>query len=274
MTADGGDPGGGRTMVDPLAEGLRLVALADARGLQVRLMGGLAFHAQAPDWRALIARSDRDIDMATRSRDRKALTELLQAEGYTPDRNYNTLFGHKQLYFVDEARMRPVDVLVDRFEMCHRFELADRLHVTRPTLPLAELLLSKLQIVKINRKDVLDALVLLAEHPLGADDGSGDATDRTSSINTRRIVALTSADWGWWRTTNGNLDKLGRFLEHELRDGELDLGRPWRFSPAAQIAALREAIDAAPKSSRWKARAMVGDRLAWYAEPEEIGHGG
>ena len=40
-----------------------------------------------------------------------------------------------------------------------------------PTLPVAELLLSKLQVVKINRKDVLDALVLLAEHPLAQDDG-------------------------------------------------------------------------------------------------------
>ena len=64
-------------------------------------------------------------------------------------------------------RKRPVDVLVDSLEMCHRFEFADRLKASSPTLPLAELLLSKLQVVKINRKDVLDALVLLAEHPLG-----------------------------------------------------------------------------------------------------------
>jgi hypothetical protein len=43
--------------------------------------------------------------------------------------------------------------------------------VAWPTLPLADLLLSKLQVVTINRKDVLDALVLLAEHPLAEDNG-------------------------------------------------------------------------------------------------------
>ena len=60
--------------------------------------------------------------------------------------------------------------------MCHRIEFGDRLGKSTPTLPVADLLLSKLQIVKINKKDVLDALILLAEHPLGQDDGEVDST--------------------------------------------------------------------------------------------------
>ena len=74
-------------------------------------------------------------------------------------------------------RKRPVDVLVDTLEMCHRLEFGDRLRMSRPTLPLAELLLSKLQVVKINKKDVLDALILLAEHPLADDDGALEPPD-------------------------------------------------------------------------------------------------
>jgi hypothetical protein len=267
---DGSDA---RTLVDPLAEALRLIGLAETRGLQVRLMGGLAFHAQAPTWTARIGRADRDIDIATRRRDTKALSGLLVAEGYLPDTQHNTLFGHKQMYFVDAARGRPVDVLVDRFEMCHTFELERRLTVTRPTLPLAELLLSKLQIVRINRKDALDALVLLAEHPLARDDGAADSADPAAAINAARIVALTAGDWGWWRTVTENLEKLRLFLEVELRDGELDLGRPPRFDAVAQIAALRAAIDEAPKSAGWRLRALVGDRMTWYVLPEEVGHG-
>ena len=262
-----------RTLGDPLAEALRLISVADDRGLQVRLMGGLAFHAQAPTWTARIDRDGRDLDLATRGRDRKALVDLLVSEGYTADRQYNALYGHKQLYFMDVARRRPVDILVDKLEMCHRFEFSGRLGATHPTLPLAELLLSKLQIVKINRKDVLDALIVLAEHPLGEADGTGEADDKRSMINVRRIVELTSSDWGWWRTTTGNLDRLEGFLAGDVQPSELDVGRPLRFDPAAQVVALRQRIHAAPKSAKWKLRARVGDRMTWYELPEEVGHG-
>jgi len=254
------------TLDDPLAEALRLVSLASSRGVVVRLMGGLAFHAQAPTWTARVSRDGRDIDLATRSDDRKALSELLVGEGYTPDRKYNALYGHKQLYFLDEARKRPVDVLVDRLDMCHAFSFRDRLTVASPTLPLAELLLTKLQIVKINRKDVLDALILLGSHALSP-DADADA------INLSRITALTSADWGWWRTVTGNLAGLRSFVEGELAPGDLDTGAPLPFDPLAQIDALSAAIEAAPKSTKWKLRARVGERMPWYEEPEEVGHG-
>ncbi len=264
MTDPIDDPSG-PTLQDPLAEALRLIGLADAAGLQVRLMGGLSFHARCPAWTARIERDKRDIDLATRSKDRKALTALLEAQGYAGDRQYNALYGHKQLYFVDPARIRPVDVLIDRMEMCHRFELADRLHVDGPTVPLAEMLLSKVQIAKINRKDILDALALLSEFPLGPTDAG--------TINVERIAGLTSGDWGWWRTLTGNLDKFRTFLHADLHPGELEFGRPARFDVLAQIDSLRSAIDAAPKSARWKLRARVGDRVQWYEDPEEVGHG-
>jgi hypothetical protein len=274
MTADPGDLGDTRTLQDPLAEALRVVDLADAKGLLVRLMGGMAIRAHAPDWPARTRRVEVDLDFATRGKDRGAFYELLATEGYTPDKRHNALFGGKQAYFVDVARNRPVDVLVDSLEMCHRFEFKDRLGASSPTLPLAELLLSKLQIVKINRKDVLDALVLLAEHPLGQDDGAPDARTGQGAINVPRILSFTSNDWGWWRTVTGNLDTLDQYLGVEVTPDDLDLnnGREILFQPGAQVAALRKAIEDAPKSTRWKLRARVGERQIWYQEPEEMGH--
>ena len=253
------------TLRDPLAEALRVIELADGLGLQVRLMGGLSFHARCPDWTARIERDGRDIDLATRSRDRKALAALMEAAGYAADRQYNALYGHKQLYFVDQARGRPVDVLIDRLEMCHRFEFAERLKLDAPTVPLAEMLLSKLQVARINRKDLLDGLALLSEYPLERYD--------EQAINVSRITALTAADWGWWRTVTGNLDNLRRFHATELQAGELEFGRPPRFGALDQIDALRVAIDAAPKSARWKLRSQIGERVQWFEEPEEVGHG-
>jgi hypothetical protein len=258
------DPGG-PTLRDPLAEALRLIKLADAGGLQVRLMGGLSFHARCPEWTARIDRERRDIDVATRSKDRKALAQLMESQGYTGDRQYNALYGHKQLYFVDTLRGRPVDVLVDRMEMCHQFEFASRLSADAPTVPLAEMLLSKLQIARINRKDILDALALTSEDPLG----KGDA----GTIHIDRITSSTSGDWGWWRTLTGNLDKMRLLFNTEIGPGELDVGRPPKLDVLAQVAALRKAVDDAPKSMKWKMRSRVGERVQWFDEPEEVGHG-
>jgi hypothetical protein len=276
MATDPGVTGERNTLDDPLAESLRLVEVADARGLTLRLMGGMAVRAHAPRWPARTRRTEVDLDFVTTSKDRAAVYKLLEAEGYTPDRQQNALFGQKQAYFVDVPRKRPVDVLVDNLEMCHRIEFGKRLAKSRPTLPLAELLLSKLQVVRINKKDVLDALILLAEHPLGQDDGDPDSDHGTGSINVPRITEITSNDWGWWRTVTGNLDKLDQYLATDAQPEDLDLGtgRPVHFDPSAQIAGLRAAIDAAPKSTRWKLRARVGDRVAWYAEPEEMEHAG
>jgi hypothetical protein len=48
----------------------------------------------------------------------------------------------------------------------HTIDLRDRFELDDATLPLADLLLTKLQIVQLNEKDVLDILALLADHEL------------------------------------------------------------------------------------------------------------
>ncbi len=263
-----------RTLEDPLAEALRIVGVADREGVLLRLMGGMAVRAHAPEWTHRTRRREVDIDFATRSKDRKAAFALLEREGYTPDKRHNALFGQHQGYFMDAARKRPVDILVDKLEMCHRIEFGDRLGRSTPTLPVAELLLSKLQIVKINRKDVLDAIILLAEHPLGQDDGEVDSTKGLSAINIPRVLSFTSNDWGWWRTVTGNLEVLAQYLDSEFTEADVDVGghRPVLFDPRAQLEGLRSAIIDAPKSTRWKLRAAIGERQQWYHLPEEVGH--
>ena len=249
---------------DPLAEARRLIAAAAERNVVLRLLGGLAVHAQVPSWTAPIERRGRDIDFATRGTQRQAVEDLLIAAGYEPDRPHNALHGHKQLYFRDPRSGRPVDVLIDRFEMCHAFDFRDRLGVDPLTLPLADLLLSKLQIVKINRKDLVDVTVLLSHHPLTHDD---------QGLSVARITALTGSDWGWWRTVTGNLERVRRFATDEVRPEEVATTARPAFDPGEQVSELGAAIDRGPKSFGWRARAVVGERAAWYDEPEEVAHG-
>jgi hypothetical protein len=255
------------TLEDPLDEALRIIARARERGLTVRLMGGLAIHALVPEWQASIARDGRDIDLATRGRDSRELARLLDDLGYVADKQYNALYGHKQLYFTDAPRERPLDVLVDKLEMCHRLEFGERLTLSDPTLPPTDLLLTKLQIVKITRKDLIDILALLSELPVVASE------EGANQIGLDRITAITGQDWGWWRTVTGNLEKLRAFIHEDLRPDELELGRPPRFHLDEQLDRIRAAIDEAPKTTRWRLRARIGDRMPWYEEPEEVGHG-
>jgi hypothetical protein len=265
MDLRGGESTQSRRCRDPLAEALRLIEAAKAANLHVRLLGGLAFHAKVPAWTARADREGRDIDLATRARDKRALANLLTAEGYVPDKGYNAVHGYKQLYFSDPDSGRPIDVLIDRLEMCHTIHFRDRLTADYPTLPLAELLLSKLQIVKINKKDILDVLVLVSEYPLADHDCDG--------INIRPIVGVCTDDWGWWRTLTKNIDRITDFYQHDLTPSDLDTGHLPQYEPLAQLRHLRELIDRAPKPVKWRLRARVGERMTWYKDPEEVGHG-
>ncbi len=251
------------TVGEPLAEALRLIEAAGRADVPLRLMGGLAVQLRTGTWRPG-RRAQRDIDLAAQRRDRIAITEIMAAEGYQADRRFNALHGHKQLYFVDPASGRPVDVLLDVLEMCHCLVFADRLALHPRTLSLADLLLSKLQIVRITHKDIVDILALLHEHELTP------GTER--GINIERVVQVTASDWGWWRTVTGNLATALKLLDVAAPEGIGPLPPPSRVRLEAQLRHLMQTVDTAPKSVRWRLRARIGERVRWYEEPEEETH--
>ncbi|HSH77699.1 MAG TPA: hypothetical protein VLA19_04105, partial [Herpetosiphonaceae bacterium] len=152
-----------------------------------------------------------------------------------------------------------VDVFVGNFEMCHRLPLAERLAVEPLTLPLAELLLTKLQIVKINGKDLGDLAALLLEHPVG----NGDK----ETINAARIAELCGKDWGLWKTIGINLHKLHSFASSQ------DLPDEAKQAIKTRADELLKVLDDAPKSLKWKTRAAIGERVQWYELPEEVNRG-
>jgi hypothetical protein len=147
-----------------------------------------------------------------------------------------------------------VDVLFDRLRMCHTVEFGSRLDVDATTLPLAELLLFKLQIVEINRKDLVDSVTLLGDHRLGDTDGD--------SINVSRLIQLTRNDWGLYHTVELSLAKVREF------SGQVEAVQ--RHSVPEQVDALMGRLQCEPKTARWKLRARVGERIPWYDLPEEV----
>jgi hypothetical protein len=240
-------------------EALRLVELAASRGVPLRVIGGVAvaLHAQG-ELHPALRRSYGDIDLvAPRKGDRRTL-ELLVDAGYESNERFNSMSGvHDRLVAYDTVHRRQLDVFVGAFKMCHVVPF-DRFDADSPTVPLAELLLTKLQIVRLNAKDVQDVAAILLEHPVGEHD--------QETVNGARVAQLCAADWGLWRTTRGSIESLGEaFARLPLEDTERQLLQE-------RLAALWERVEREPKSMRFKARARVGDRTRWYEEPDEIGH--
>jgi hypothetical protein len=221
----------------------------------IRLIGGIAVALHSPSARHRALRRDyADIDFVAGAVDRQRLDGLLGGIGYFPDKRFNSIHGKTRRLYFDEGGSRQVDVFMSNFKMCHELPLGERLDVDSPTIPLAELFLTKAQIVQLNEKDLLDLLALLADHPVGEGD------DET--INADRIAKLCGADWGLAKTVTLTLDRVSEAAAAGA--GEID--GPAIEERAAQI---RRAIDEAPKSMRWRARARVGERVPWYELPED-----
>jgi hypothetical protein len=246
---------------DPLETASALVRDAAERGIPVRLVGGLAVRALCPAFPPRV-RTGQDLDLASVSSARAPLTAFVQERGFAPDKFFNNLHGHKQLYFASPTDGRALDVLLDRLDMCHVLEFRDRIDRLPMTLDATDLLLSKLQIFEVNEKDLQDAIYLLAGLPVREGDEPG-------TIGLARFGEVVGEDWGWWRTVTGNLDRITALPASDL--ARLAPPSP-PHDPVAQAARLRTAADETSKSLRWKLRAKVGDRVQWYKLPEEVAH--
>ena len=248
---------------DPLPEAVALVDGAAQAGLSLRLLGGLGVRVLCPDFPPRL-RPGQDMDLACASKGRRNVAAYLEKSGCVPDKMFNSLNGDRQMYFTAPSG-RPIDVMVDRLVMCHTLDFRPSLSNSSLTLDPADLLLSKLQIIELNAKDARDITHLLSGVPI-AEKAPGPAG--APFISTGRLCEVLATDWGWWRTTTGNLEKLPALL---TESPEMVPPQP-RYDALEQAARLLDVAKSVPKSMKWKLRANVGDRIRWYELPEEVAH--
>jgi hypothetical protein len=245
---------------DIVVEARRVTDGARAANVLVRALGGVAVGLHTPEGvHPALARPYRDIDLAAPRKQGKATAQLLTELGYTPNERFNAMNGVSRLVFYDEEHGRQVDVFLGNFVMCHELPLADRLQLDDPTVPLAELLLTKLQIMRLNEKDLLDIWAILYAHDVA--DHDDDA------VNAPYVADLLAGDWGLWRTSRQTIETARERLPTS------QLGADERALLDDRLARLWAQVEARPKGLRWRSRAKVGDRTKWYEEPEEIAHG-
>lgn len=236
----------------------RLIEAAREREIFLRVLGGLAVRAHHKSSHPAFAREFEDLDFAIVGRQRREFESFMPQAGYSPHKHFNVLNGaQRQIYYHNETDMK-VDIFVGSFEMCHKIPLEDRLHIHPVTIPPAELLLTKAQIVEFNRKDALDIASLL----LYVGTGSSDE----DCINLTRVAQLCGADWGLYKTTSINLGRVEEIINGE----DVALTEPERSLIKKRIGEILQAFESMPKSVQWKMRDKVGTRMRWYEEVEEV----
>jgi len=241
----------------------RLISLLNKeenKDIIMRLIGALAFFTRCKKYNFIqkkLGREFTDIDFVSYSKFTRRIIEFLKACGYEEDVQVTQLFGESRLLFHDFDNERHIDVFLDALSFSHVIPLKGRLENDKITIPLAELFLEKMQIAKINEKDLIDTIMLLREFDFGETDDN--------QINVDIITRLLSRDWGFWKTVTDNLSILANYLQKVPYLNAED-----KRVVNERIVKIKKLMDETPKSLKWKIRSMIGEKVKWYQDVEEL----
>lgn len=242
-----------------LAEARKILNAAEQRGIVLRLLGSVAFRIHCPIFSHLFEKLERpltDLDFITRKTYAQLLPEFFAELDYEFDRALALVTRGKRYKFKHKKREIVVDIFFDKLDMCHVIDLTQRLEVDSPTLSVSDLLLEKLQIFEITKKDIQDVTVLLLEHEVG--------NEEKEMVNSEYIAHLCSKDWGLWKTITTNLTKVKQFLSY------IDIENKHKATVTSRIDKILRMIDVKPKSISWRLRSLIGERKRWYKIVEEV----
>jgi hypothetical protein len=246
-------------MRSPTEIGARVVAQARSQSIILALFGGVGVEMRCrAAWEAYpaLARTPADVDIAGYANQEERIEGLLKELGCVGARELNFLYsGRRLFYLLDAVR---IDVVLDRFEMCHSWSLRGRLQPDLPTLSLSDLVLTKLQVVEMAEKDLQDTVALLLESA-----GRDSYHELTDVLDVEYITGTCGTSWGFWHTVTRNLVRIKKAMVR------YDLSPKDRERVTHAIATLQTALVSAPKGFWWRLRSLVGERIRWYQVPEE-----
>lgn len=241
-------------------KGLEIVESAKKEGIELRLLGAVAVKIQSPRLRKfhedMMDRQATDLDFIAYSKDRNKIKKLFEKLKYTPIKT--VLPMENRDLFIENDGVK-VDVFYDKLAMCHAIDFTHRLEVDYPAISIADIILEKTQIVKINEKDIKDLIILFAEHELGSDENH--------MINSSYISKLLAKDWGFYYTVTTNLKLVRDQFLGKWKDAS---AQEYLDKVGPRIDKLLRQIEAEPKSMGWKMRQSVGTKKKWYKDVEEV----
>lgn len=260
-----------------LALAEQLINEAEVEGLVLRTMGALAMLMRvrnSPICLQLYTQIGRieegslqltDIDFVGYKKQRTKIESFLRSRGFEPDYYVNAMFGEQRMIFHHPNRLFSIDIFLSPLKFSHMVDLGTqpgrgRIELIKYTLAPADLLLLKLQIHDINRKDLADATILLSCHEVS--EGSEEG------INMQRVIEVLCDDWGFYYDAMSNLGKVKLFVQ-EL-DAKLPQFHELLERAINNVNLIEEAVEKAPKTKNWLRRSKIGTRKRWYETVEEI----
>lgn len=123
------------------------------------------------------------------------------------------------------------------------------------TIPLTQLLLSKLSIVELKHKDFLDLYSILAEHPIGTMEASDEVIH---SPTLQHVWGKGLAGWRLSKTCGRNLESLRSSLSEFSRT--LGISKTAQQLISTRLITLQELLEASPKTKLWRIRQMMASR--------------
>jgi len=240
---------------DIFEEAERILLEASKNGIKLKLIGGLAVKYHCPASADLLSkRSYPDIDLIGHRRQSPEIKRLFSSLGYSPRVRFNAIYGDRRLIFNDLHHKRRVDIFLDTFEMCHTLDLSKAIDTPGKVLGVTYLLMTKLQIIEATEKDLLDSICLLKDHDVAS-------KEEEEIISTETISKLTANDWGLYKTFTISIEKIRKIAPKYLAESEVN-------TINKKLDAILSAMEAKPKSLKWKTRALIGEKVPWYQLPE------
>lgn len=242
-----------------LDEARRLTEEAQKQAIILRVMGPIALHFYFPEhvdlYRGMERLGDRvftDIDYASYGKNRSKIVPFFQKQGYELEKRAAMMSGGaRHIYFGERIPM--IDVFFDKLDYNHPINYQGRLEIHPYCVSLTDLLLQKLQIVKINDKDLKDAMLLILAASLGETE--------SNNINLRYVAKIMSEDWGFYYTSIMNLNKVQAAVS-----GVPILKDQYRAIIKEKAETIISVIENEPKSGKWRVRAKTGTNKIWYKE--------
>ncbi len=257
-------------------ECINIVRKAEEKGITLRILGALAVYVHTRDderckeiHKLRFGESTpafTDLDLIAYSKQYSQVKKFFEDEGFMPDRMVNILFGKRRLIYYHPQGKYHIDIFFDKLEFSHDVPFGGepgegRLDLSSPAITPTDIVLEKLQIHEINRKDLVDLVVIFLSHELSGRDGE-------KLVNMKYIAKLLADDWGFWYDAKVNLKKLEEFTESLRQEGVLTDQEA--NTVIAKTRALARALDDEPKTKKWKKRAKKGTSKKWYRDVEEL----
>jgi hypothetical protein len=233
---------------------IQIIDQAESMGVRLRLLGGLAFKRLCPSSNDRYHRENKDIDLIGKREDSRKIMEVMETLGYKPREVFNKLNMGQRLIYYDLMNRRRVDLFLDEFVMCHKFNFKESILAGTYTLPITQLVMTKLQVVEKTDKEYLDLIAAFRDF---------DVTDGVGGIRGDEIAELCSKDWGIYTTFNKSLEALLARVETLSGDD--------RNTVIPRIQKMMAMMGGRPKSLAWKMRARIGEKARWYDLPDADG---